>query len=88
MERIKEFVLNLPIDWILHGTDVPVIQLLLVGVVVAAICAVLALLSGVFDRELYERFDHRNGIVYTALVMGVSTACCARCPEGKRGGIA
>ncbi len=56
MERIKEFVLNLPIDWILHGTDVPVIQLLLVGVVVAAICAVWPCFPGCLTANCTKEY--------------------------------
>lgn len=85
MEKIKEFVLSLPLDWIIHGTDVSAVQLLLVSVGVAAVCVVLALLSGVFDRELHRKFDNGSGIAYPAFMMQFSYSVLRKVSRGKKG---
>lgn len=85
MESIKEFILKLPLDWILHGTDVSIVQMLLVSAGVAAVCVVLALLSGVFDRELHRRFDNSSGIAYPAFMMQFSYSVLRKVSRGKKG---
>lgn len=85
MEKIKELILSLPLDWVFHGMDVSIGKLVLVGAVVLGICAGLALVSGKHDRKLHRRFDNGSGMAYPSIMMRLCYAALRKISRGEKG---